>query len=50
MVLLWSLFARSACAQPGTVVAVTKVEGVAVVTFRSVGVRPASQCRGGNDR
>ena len=42
MMLLWSLFARSACAQPATVVAVTKVEGAAVAFF-SLGRRELSQ-------
>jgi hypothetical protein len=46
--LVWPLFARSAWAQPATVVAGTIGEGPALASVRLVGVGSASQCGGGN--
>jgi hypothetical protein len=47
---LWPLFARSAWAQPATVVAGTTRESAARASVHSVGVGPASHCGGGHDR
>jgi hypothetical protein len=48
--LLWTLFERSAWAQPATVVADTTGEGAALASVRSVGVGSYSHCVGGHDR
>jgi hypothetical protein len=50
MVLLWPLFARSACAQPATVVADTTGEGAALASVLSIGVSSGSHCVGWHDR
>jgi hypothetical protein len=46
--LICPLFARSALAQPDTVVAGTTGEGAALATVRLVGVGSASHCGGGH--
>jgi hypothetical protein len=49
--LLLTLFARSAWAQPATVVMPgTTAEGAALASVLSVGVGSASHCGGGHDR
>jgi hypothetical protein len=48
--LLWSLFARSAWAQPATVVAGTTVQGAALASVRLVGNGLDSRCGSGHDR
>jgi hypothetical protein len=47
--LVWPLFARSAWAQPVTVVASTTGVGAQLASVRSVGVGSASHCGGGHD-
>jgi hypothetical protein len=50
MAMQWKLFAWSSWSHSATVVAVTKVEGAAIATIRSVGVISASHCGGGHVR